>query len=220
MAATTTKIEKIFIIMICLLAWFATGLQLFIMIDNSATSGQTLPVIISRFLGYFTILTNLLIAIALTSELVGSGRLYRFFSKTPVKTAIAVYIFAVGLGYNFLLRHIWHPQGLQRIADELLHVVVPALYVLYWFMYTPKSGLRWRYILPWLLYPFLYLVFALTRGSIDGFYAYYFIDVSKLGYLVVLKNALLLFVVLVVISALFIAVGRTIAKSKWRIASG
>jgi len=33
----------------------------------------------------------------------------------------------VGAGYTLLLRHLWNPQGAQKLADILLHDVVPVL---------------------------------------------------------------------------------------------
>jgi hypothetical protein len=44
--------------------------------------------------------------------------------------------------------------------------------------------------LGWALVPAAYLVFALLRGAIDGFYAYPFIEVTQLGYGRVFLNAI------------------------------
>jgi hypothetical protein len=41
-----------------------------------------------------------------------------------------------------LLRHLWHPQGWQFIADELLHDVMPLLFLGYWWFCVPKGTLR------------------------------------------------------------------------------
>lgn len=208
MTTPTAKTQKIFVAVICIIAWLACGLQLYILISNASTNGLTVPVTISRFFGYFTILTNLLVALSLTAILHGPGYLYRFFSKPVVKTAIAVYIFIVCLGYNLLLRQLWQPQGLQLIADELLHDVVPLLYVLYWLVFVPKSSLRWRLLPGWLAYPFIYLVYALLRGAIDGFYAYPFINAAEIGYAAVFQNAFFLLLAFIIVSLLFIQLGR------------
>jgi hypothetical protein len=45
--------------------------------------------------------------------------------------------------YNIILRNLWQPQGSQKIADELLHVAVPLLYVLYWLIFAKKNPLQW-----------------------------------------------------------------------------
>ncbi|MEZ5420482.1 MAG: Pr6Pr family membrane protein [Vicinamibacterales bacterium] len=44
----------------------------------------------------------------------------------------------------------------------------------------------------WLAYPVAYLAYALTRGSVDGWYPYFFIDVAAIGYGRALTNAALL----------------------------
>jgi hypothetical protein len=46
-----------------------------------------------------------------------------------VQSGAAIYIAIVGIVYSFALRHIWDPQGLQKIADMLLHDSLPVLYV-------------------------------------------------------------------------------------------
>jgi Na+/H+-dicarboxylate symporter len=54
----------------------------------------------------------------------------------------------------------------------------------------------------------VYLLFALSRGALSGFYPYPFIDVSKLGLGKVLLNSLGLLVALVIFSLLFLAIGK------------
>jgi hypothetical protein len=199
-------------IIVSLTAWFALVLQLYLLIKNAPANGLTNLQATSRFFSYFTILTNLIVALSLTLVLAGNGGISLFFSRLSVQTAIAVYIFIVGLSYNILLRHLWKPQGLQLVADELLHVAVPLLYVLHWIFCVTKKPLPWKHLLAWLLYPFFYLVYILLRASFDGFYPYYFINVTELGYAGVLRNALGLMIAFVITSILFIAAARRMAR--------
>jgi hypothetical protein len=199
---------RTFAAVIAFIAWFALGLQLYILIRNAPENGLTTWQATGRFFGYFTILTNLLVALSLTISLLSRESLARFFSVPSTQTAIAVYIFAVGLGYNILLRHLWKPQGLQWLADELLHDMVPLLYLLFWIFCVAKQELKWKNIFPWLLYPYIYLVFALVRGSVDGFYAYPFINADGIGYAAVLMNAVALFIVFVILSSLFVGIAK------------
>jgi hypothetical protein len=106
-----------------------------------------------------------------------------FFSKPTVITAITLYITVVGATYNLILRSLWKPEGLQQIVDELLHVVVPLLFIFYWLFFAPKMSLRWKDVLPWLLYPLIYVILILFRGGLSGYYPYPFIDVNLLGYI-------------------------------------
>lgn len=192
----------------CIIAWAGLILQYYLVIANASSLNQTPLVATSRFFGYYTVLTNLLVAICLTFILFTHGKWHRYFSRFSVQTAITVYILIVGLGYNVLLRHLYQMEGLQAIANEVQHVVVPALFTLYWIFCLPKQKLPWISFISWLLYPFLFLVMALLRGSADGFYPYPFLNVAESGLATVLKNAVGLMIVFIVVSLLFIAVSR------------
>lgn len=103
------------------LVWFAVFLQLYLIVINR-TASVTETII--RFLSYFTILTNILVALFFTAHIMpGKRSMFWFFSRSA--TAITVYITVVGLVYQVLLRRLWSPTGLQWVADELLHSVVP-----------------------------------------------------------------------------------------------
>ena len=95
----------------------------------------------------------------------------------------------VGVAYSLLLRQLWQPQGLQWLANELLHDVMPVLYALYWWWCVPKGALRIRHIGLWVLYPIVYFGYILLRGHLLGVYPYPFVDVDKLGYALTIMNA-------------------------------
>jgi hypothetical protein len=61
-------------------------------------------------------------------------------------------------------------------------VVVPLLFVLYWIIFTQKKILRWKDILPWLIFPAVYLVYSLIRGPVANWYPYPFLYAGNLGY--------------------------------------
>ncbi len=62
----------------------------------------------------------------------------------------------------------------------VLHDVTPILFVLFWAL-TPHGELKWRDLRWALIPPALYLAYALARGAVDGWYAYWFLDPSKQG---------------------------------------
>ncbi len=186
--------------------WFAVVFQLYLLILN-----RTVPVqeAIIRYFSYYTILTNMLIAVCFTALLMKpQSRWGRFFSSPKTLTAIAVYITVVGIVYNMVLRFTWNPQGLQRVVDELLHLIIPLLFIVYWLIFAPKAGLQWKNVFPWLLYPLVYIVCILFRGSCSGFYPYPFIDVKTLGYSKVLLNCGGLFIAFLLLSLLFVAIAK------------
>lgn len=191
------------------LVWFSVVLQFYLTLMRSIADGLTVWVGITRYFGYFTILTNILVGLVLTMPLLlPNSRWGRFFSHPSVRTATAAYITIVGIAYSLLLRHTWDPQGLQLLADRMLHDVTPVLYVLFWLLFVPKAKLHWRYLFAWLIYPAVYSVVALTRGTLFGWYPYPFINASKLGYPSVLLNVVLLFVAFGAVGAILIAIDR------------
>ncbi|MEQ1675393.1 MAG: Pr6Pr family membrane protein [Chitinophagaceae bacterium] len=191
------------------ITWFALALQLKLSLDTTSATGFTALKTVINFFSYFTILCNLLVAVSLTSSLLlPRSALGSFFSAPIVTSAIALYIFIVGLVYNLVLRNIWEPTGWQLVADNLLHVIVPLLYVLYWIFFTPKQTLHWKNILPWLIFPALYLGYSLIRGTVDNWYPYPFVDVSKLGYAKVAVNSLLVLAAIISVGAGMVAINR------------
>ncbi|WP_426065059.1 Pr6Pr family membrane protein [Flavobacterium sp. DSP2-3-1] len=205
-----TKVKQTFLIIGAAVTWFAILVQLYLIILNRV---ESVPETIIRFFSFYTILTNILVAFCFTVLLVKpNSRSGIFFSQASILNAITIYIFVVGLLYNLILRQIWSPVGLQRLADELLHVVIPLLFILYWYLFAPKDGLRWKNAFPWLLYPFVYAVFVLFRGALSGFYPYPFVDANILGLKKVLLNSVGLFIGFFLISLLFIAIAKAMSK--------
>lgn len=171
--------KNIFEIGLCLICWFALVLQLLLLKES-----------FFNFISYFTILSNLLIAISLTTTLISTNTSTgKYFSDIKVQTGIALNIFIVGLVYNTVLRGIWEPQGWQLVADNLLHVAVPVLYVLYWIVFIPKGSLKWKNGIQWTYFPLTYLIYSLVRGHFVGWYPYPFLNVVEFGYQKVFINA-------------------------------
>ncbi|MGG9970229.1 Pr6Pr family membrane protein [Ferruginibacter sp. SUN002] len=207
-----TKFEKIFLLTLVVLGWFALIGQFYLHITLDIASKQELFI---RFFSYFTILTNLFIAICSTVLFLNPHSSFgKFFQQQQTRTALTIYIVVVGIIYNTILRFIWDPQGMQRVVDELLHLIIPVLFLLYWLIIVKKDSLQYKNVFPWLLYPFIYAVIVFIRGAYSGFYPYPFIDADKLGWNKALQNAGLLTVFFLAVSLLFVAFGKFISKRK------
>ncbi|MEP6948629.1 MAG: Pr6Pr family membrane protein [Ginsengibacter sp.] len=203
---------KIYLAVLLIFGWFALATQFGININSGIAAA---PEIIVRYFSYFTITTNLIVAVCCTTLLINPGsRWGDFFSSQKTLTAVTVYIVIVGIIYNLVLRFIWNPQGLQMIVDELLHSVIPILFLIYWIIFVSKNQLKWGDILPWLIYPLVYIIFIFIRGSFSGFYPYPFIDTGKIGLKQALINAVGIAIVFIVMSLLFVAIGNFINKRK------
>lgn len=191
------------------LTWLALGLQFYITTSRAVENGLGAWVGITRYFGYFTVLTNLLVAIAFTIPLLFPRHRWGFFLARPsTRTAIAAYIIIVGITYALLLRDVWDPKGLQLFVHQLLHNVIPIIYVVFWLLFVPKSKLNWRYMPTWFVYPTVYLGIALLRGALFNWYPYPFLEVDTLGYAQVFLNSALLFIGFGILSFSLITVGR------------
>jgi len=88
------------------------------------------------------------------------------------------------------------------------------LFFIYWLLFVPKETLKWKNVLPWMIYPFIYCIYTLARGALVKFYPYPFIDVEVLGYATVFRNIAGLIVVFLIISLLLVAIGKYMTKRK------
>src|SRR3712207_6371978 len=166
--------RKSLALLFAVIAWFAVIVQFILMLQNRTAS---VPETIVRFFSFFTILTNTIVALFFTGQVLNVRTTYR----PGMLSAVTVYIFMVGIVYQVLLRHIWQPTGLQLIVDELLHTINPLLVILYWYLYEEKSLVQYTQIKGWLFYPLAYLVYIIVRGSFSGFYPYPFVNVKEIG---------------------------------------
>ena len=190
-----------------LLGWFALALQLYLMLVQ-APGPEKLAAVIT-YISFFTILTNILTALVLTSVALQPGGAWgQWLCRPSVQAATAVYIAIVGMIYQLLLRQLWNPQGAQWVADVLLHSIIPVGYVLYWLLFAPRARLSWKDAVTWLTYPGVYLVYILARGAVSGVYPYPFVDVKLLGYGGVLARAAGFLLVFLGMGLLVVAVGR------------
>lgn len=118
------------------------------------------------YFGVFTVLTNLLVGLALTAPVVAPrSRVGRVLARNHAVTGIAADVLLVGVAYAVFLAPTLDPEGLQLVADLVLHYVVPALFTTYWWFLVPKGELSAGSVLAWAVYPFGYLLYTFLMGS-------------------------------------------------------
>lgn len=194
---------------LAVITWFALVLQLVLAIRLILGRGGTVADGVIFYGAFFTITTNLLVALATTCPLIWRGAaISRFFDRPDVITGIAASMVLVGLIYHALLSKLWNPQGAQWLANELLHTVIPLGFLGYWWLSVPRGSVHWRALPYWCLYPIGYFFYAMLRGAINGFYPYPFINATRLGYLRVCVNALGVLAVFVTVAAVLINLKR------------
>jgi hypothetical protein len=192
-----------------LLGTFGLALQLWQTIQISEAKGDGALAGVWIYLGFYTILSNILVAKVLSSAAIGPrNAILRFYLRPGVQTATAMSIAIVSLIYNLMLRQLWHPTGWVLLSDVIVHDIMPPLYLLYWWLATPKGALRWAQVLVWQSYPAGYFVYVLLRGAVNGWYPYPFLDVKALGYGQVLVDAIAVLMAFIAIGLMLVALGR------------
>ena len=210
-----TLSHTVFLLLIAVCAWLGVILQFVTYIPQWMNEGKTLSTSLIQFFSFFTILTNLMVAITTTcSLLLPRSPFGRFCAKPATVNAVTLYIIVVGLVYNLVLRSLYHPQGWGKVADEVVHSVVPLLYVVYWLTFAAKGSIQWKHAISWLIYPLLYLIYTLVHGAVSGYYPYPFMDVKVIGYTGFWLNSSYLFLVFLLLSFVLIGVDKYLGKKK------
>ena len=195
-----------------ILSWFAIITQFILIIQNRQSD---IPETIIRFFTFFTILTNLWVALFFTCKIFPFTKHLTIFNKRGILTALTTFILIVGLVYQFVLRGIWQPHGMQRIVDELLHTIVPLFVLFYWIIFSGKEKINFGDTAIWLLYPLVYFLSVLLRGHFSNYYPYPFLNISVIGVEKVLINSVIILLFMLVIMAILVGVKNKFTKKQF-----
>lgn len=198
-----------------LIAAAALLLQFGLTITARLANGDSIVGAIVFYFSFFTILTNLMVVAVYLSVLTGWGWLGWW--RTPwVRGMTAGAILVVMLVYHFLLTGLVRPDLWFQVADKLLHYVDPLYYVAWWLLSQKHGPLRWGELPKMLVYPLLYLVWAMGRGAVLGEYPYPFLAANTLGYGQVALNCLGVLATFVLVYALVIGIDRWLGRRSLR----
>lgn len=142
-----------------------------------------------NFFGYFTIQSNLLIAVTFV---LGAGFIARGGTQphwlVVSRGATATYLATTGVVYNLLLAN--GPVSDYNVpwSNDILHKWIPLFAVLEWILFGDRTRIAWGRLGLFLVYPVIWLVATLLRGQ--GFVPYPFLNVEELGWGVVLLYCL------------------------------
>ncbi|MFJ4706776.1 Pr6Pr family membrane protein [Streptomyces anulatus] len=160
-----------------------------------ATTGYTPPPVI-----HFTVLANLLVAVAFGWSAVRSWR--GAPPLPPYLTGGVLLLAAItGLMHHLVLENYAetpaHATGWPLAATVLLHTVTPSTVAADWLLLAAPRALRLAHIPLWLTAPAAYLGLILARGALlspgsPARYPYPLLDVDTYGYAATLTQALAL----------------------------
>ena len=194
-----------------LIGLVALLLQLALTIPARINAGDMIFGAVIFFFSYFTILTNLALALIYASEIWPQTGL-SWFRRPVVRGMLAASITLVGLFYHFVLAATWQPQGLWAVADGLLHYVTPAYYLLWWGLFMRHGLLKWGDVPSMLVPPIIYLVYAMIRGALLGEYPYPILEANRLGYGAVAINVFMVLIGLTLLCLIVVAADRALTR--------
>ncbi|MDO7881801.1 Pr6Pr family membrane protein [Antiquaquibacter soli] len=133
----------------------------------SSHNVQNIPLAITNFFSFFTILSNVG---AVVVFLFGAFLLFTRSGSDPrwftlFRASVATYMIVTGIVYNLLLRGIELPQGSTlEWSNEILHVVVPILALLDWLFTPGRQPIEWNQLWRMLVFPIVWAVYTMIRG--------------------------------------------------------
>jgi hypothetical protein len=156
----------------------ALVLQLVLVIQGGRVLDETdqpeLAVRLARFVAYFTVQSNLLVAVTsvqLARDPGRDGAPWRAFRLAGV-----IGITVTGVVHFLLLRPLLDLDGADYAADKLLHMAVPVLAVLGWAVFGPRPRIDAPAVRLALCWPLAWLTVTLLVGGVSGWYPYPFLD--------------------------------------------
>ncbi|GAB3277769.1 Pr6Pr family membrane protein [Microbacterium lacusdiani] len=137
-----------------------------------------------NFLAYLTIQSNILFVAVWTLAGLAAfrGQVDRAWI-TAIRAVVLSWTTTAGIVFAFL---VWQAgERAIRIdvpwSDQLLHFWLPALALLDWAFAPGRRGAPKRVILVVLAYPVLWGAVTMWRGSLIGWYPYYFLDLRQVS---------------------------------------
>ena len=163
-------------------------------------------------LSYFTIWSNILVAITTTM-------IYRNMNRTSQRLKVMrlsslMMITVTMLVYVLILAKDANPQSWNVYTDLLLHYITPPVTILVWLFFGPRKWISWKIIFSSLLIPITYILYTFARGAVIGKYPYGFVNVVELGYVGALIGTGVVLVLGLIIFLIYFIIDKLIPSSK------
>ena len=197
------------------LVTFGILLQLRVAAANDNGYFEGVPSRIVNVLSYFTVQSNILVALTAGLLAVRLNRTETWFRVLRLSAVIGITI--TGIVFHLALKGLTELTGPAVTADWILHTASPILGLVGWVVFGPRGWVTSRIVKLSVLFPVLWLAYTLVRGALvedrtgRNFYPYPFLDVVEHGYARVFVN-------IVVVAVLFfvLALGALAADKRLR----
>ena len=136
----------------------------------------------SEYFSYFSITSGLLVGAVLVAAGIGVLRNQaetKFLTLSRLTMAVSMVI--VGVIYNALLANAAPDErdigyAWPVLPNQVIHTYMPIIIFLEWLFTNTGVALKLKSAFWVLVYPLTWLAFSITRGFVQGWWAYWFID--------------------------------------------
>ena len=211
---------------LAVLAAFGMVLNLVLTTLGTYPSTQTVPTLfgfnasglpgapgrILDFLSYFTVLSNILVAVVMAMlwrNPARSGSLFRILLMDAL-----VMITVTGLVYWSVLAANVKLQGLENVTNAVEHMLVPVAALIVFLVFGPRGQFRVSTVFAALVLPLAWALLTLVRGAAISAYPYGFINVAQYGYGSVLTNIAAVAVLGIVLGFVFLGLDRLLSRAQ------
>lgn len=171
-------------LVVAVIAWAALLLQLVLVLQGGRVLDEADPpglvARVYRFFAYFTIQSNILVAV--TSTMLARDPERDGAGFRVARLAALVGITVTGIVHFVLLRPLLDLDGADWLCDKTLHMVVPALAIVAWASAGPRPRADLRVAAYALAWPIAWTAWTLLVGQVDGWVPYPFLDPDEDGW--------------------------------------
>ncbi len=160
---------------------------------------------------FFTVLTNLMMALCYVAALTNWGWL-GWWNRPLARGLTVGSIVMVSVYYIFFLSDLEALTGIDNLLNIHMHYLAPWLFVLWWLLTPPHGALRFVDVVRMLLYPLGYVIVVMIRGMLVHEYPYPVLNVERLGYGPFALGCLGMLIGFVVIYALTVLIDRWLGR--------
>lgn len=159
--------------------------------------------------GYFTIQSNIILAVVYTVIAIVS---LRGETASPAlniaRASVTTYIIIVGVVYATLLAPLGAAGGVPIAwANTALHIITPVYALADWILFSDRERIGFNRLWIVLIYPIIWVVVVLVRGATDGWVPYPFLHPDT-GYASVSFYVALIVVVMLAFGSLVFWISR------------
>ena len=169
----------------------------------TAVDDAPTPVRVLRFFSFFTVESNILVAVTSVLLWRRPDRDERWFRWLRLAALVGITI--TGVVYATLLAPVHDPEGSAAVTNVGVHYVAPIATVVGCVLVGPRPRTDWRLVVQVLAWPVAWVLWTFLHGRIgwNHWYPYPFLDVRDLGYTRAILNCVGVAALMLAVASLY-----------------